>query len=211
MRHLKWSILLCALLMSGCSIFSKKTGQEPMDLESFKETAKLSEVWSSGVGDGQGIGLTQLTPAVDADKIYTVDNEGIVTALNRQNGKKLWSRNVTKETTGLSGKVVHVFKARDLNQGITGGIGYADGYSRRFGNGAGKMMVQGKLAPVIGTVCMDMTMIDITDIDGVKEGDDVIVFGSGIPVQEVAAWIQTIPYEIMTSISQRVKRVYYYD
>ena len=90
-------------------------------------------------------------------------------------------------------------------------IGYADGYSRRFGNGVGKMQVRGKLAPVIGTVCMDMTMLDVTDIDGVKEGDDVIVFGKEIPVQEAASWIQTIPYEIMTSISQRVKRVYYYE
>lgn len=90
-------------------------------------------------------------------------------------------------------------------------IGYADGYSRRFGNGVGKMWLKGAIAPVIGTVCMDMTMIDITDIPGVKEGDDVIVFGKELPVQEVAAWGGTIPYEIMTSVSQRVKRVYYYE
>jgi Alr-MurF fusion protein len=90
-------------------------------------------------------------------------------------------------------------------------IGYADGYSRRFGNSIGKMIVKGKMAPVIGTVCMDMTMLDVTDIEGVKEGDDVIVFGAGLSVQEMAAWIQTIPYEIMTSVSQRVKRVYDYE
>lgn len=90
-------------------------------------------------------------------------------------------------------------------------IGYADGYSRRFGNGVGKIWVRGSIAPVIGTVCMDMTMIDITDIAGVKEGDDVIVFGKELPVQEVATWGGTIPYEIMTSVSQRVKRVYYYE
>jgi alanine racemase len=90
-------------------------------------------------------------------------------------------------------------------------IGYADGYSRRFSNGAGKMWLRGSLAPVVGTVCMDMTMIDITDINGVKEGDDVIIFGKELPVQEVAAWIGTIPYEIMTAVSQRVKRVYYYE
>lgn len=90
-------------------------------------------------------------------------------------------------------------------------IGYADGYSRRFGNGVGKMLVRGKAAPVIGTVCMDMTMLDVTDIEDVKEGDDVIVFGPALPVQEVAGLIQTIPYEIMTSVSQRVKRVYYYE
>ena len=90
-------------------------------------------------------------------------------------------------------------------------IGYADGYSRRFGNGVGKMLVNGKPAPVIGTVCMDMTVLDVTDIEGVKEGDDVIVFGAGLPVQEVAKQMGAIPYEIMTSVSQRVKRVYYYE
>ncbi len=88
-------------------------------------------------------------------------------------------------------------------------IGYADGYPRRLGNGIGKIWIKGKLAPVIGTVCMDMIMIDVTDIPDVKEGDDVIVFGNQLPVQRVAEWANTIPYEIMTSVSQRVKRVYY--
>ncbi|WP_018630394.1 bifunctional UDP-N-acetylmuramoyl-tripeptide:D-alanyl-D-alanine ligase/alanine racemase [Niabella aurantiaca] len=88
-------------------------------------------------------------------------------------------------------------------------IGYADGYSRRLGNGVGKVWINGHLAPVIGTVCMDMTMIDITRVPGVKEGDDVIIFGAPVPVQQLAGWIGTIPYEIMTGISQRVKRVYY--
>ncbi len=90
-------------------------------------------------------------------------------------------------------------------------IGYADGYSRRFGHGVGKLWVAGHLAPVIGTVCMDMTMIDVTGIPGVKEGDTVIVFGEPLPVQQVAAWIDTIPYELMTSISQRVKRIYFQE
>lgn len=88
-------------------------------------------------------------------------------------------------------------------------IGYADGFSRRLGNGTGRMLVQGKLAPVIGTVCMDMTMVDVTDIKGVKEGDEVIIFGKKLPIQQLADWAGTIPYEIMTGISQRVKRVYF--
>lgn len=88
-------------------------------------------------------------------------------------------------------------------------IGYADGYPRRLGNGAGKMLVSGQLAPVIGSICMDMTMIDITGIKGIKEGDEVLIFGPGLPVQDLAAWAGTIPYEIMTGISQRVKRVYF--
>jgi Alr-MurF fusion protein len=87
-------------------------------------------------------------------------------------------------------------------------IGYADGYPRSLSNGAGSMYVNGKLAPVIGNVCMDMTMLDITGIDA-NEGDDVIVFGEQLPVSQIAQWSNTIPYEILTGISQRVKRVYY--
>lgn len=88
-------------------------------------------------------------------------------------------------------------------------IGYADGFSRRLGNGHGKIYVNGKLAPVIGMVCMDMTMIDVTGMEGVKEGDEVIIFGKELPVQQLAEWAETIPYEIMTGISQRVKRIYF--
>jgi alanine racemase len=88
-------------------------------------------------------------------------------------------------------------------------IGYADGYSRRLGNGAGKMWVNGRLAPTIGIISMDMTMIDITGIRDVHEGDEVIVFGKELSVKQLALWAQTIPYEILTSVSQRVKRVYF--
>jgi alanine racemase len=58
---------------------------------------------------------------------------------------------------------------------------------------------------------MDMTMLDVTDVPDVQEGDEVILFGSPLPVQEVARWINTIPYEIMTAVSQRVKRVYFQE
>jgi Alr-MurF fusion protein len=88
-------------------------------------------------------------------------------------------------------------------------IGYADGYPRNLSNGIGSMLVKGLPAPVIGMVCMDMTMLDVTDIPGVEEGDEVIVFGKGISVNELATKANTIPYEILTGINQRVKRVYY--
>ncbi|MEP6728025.1 MAG: alanine racemase, partial [Bacteroidota bacterium] len=88
-------------------------------------------------------------------------------------------------------------------------LGYADGYPRRLSNGKGKMLVNGKQAPVIGIISMDMTMLDITDAGHVEEGDEVIVFGQQLSVQQVAVWADTIPYEIMTGISQRVKRVYF--
>ena len=90
-------------------------------------------------------------------------------------------------------------------------LGYADGFPRRLGNGAGKVYINGKLAPVVGTVCMDMFMVDVSDIENVKEGDTVIIFGKELPVEQVAQWAHTIPYEIMTGISQRVKRVYFVE
>jgi alanine racemase len=87
-------------------------------------------------------------------------------------------------------------------------IGYADGFNRKFSNGVGSVVVKTKMAKVIGNVCMDMAMIDVTDIADVREGDEVEIFGKQISVQQVAEWCDTIPYEIMTTISQRVKRVY---
>ncbi|HPH33327.1 MAG TPA: alanine racemase C-terminal domain-containing protein, partial [Chitinophagaceae bacterium] len=88
-------------------------------------------------------------------------------------------------------------------------LGYADGYPRRLGNGKGSVLINGKLAPVIGTVCMDMFMADVTAIPGVTQGDEVIIFGKELPVTELARWADTIPYEILTGVSQRVKRVYF--
>ncbi|MDF2437549.1 MAG: bifunctional UDP-N-acetylmuramoyl-tripeptide:D-alanyl-D-alanine ligase/alanine racemase [Bacteroidota bacterium] len=89
-------------------------------------------------------------------------------------------------------------------------IGYADGLSRKLSNGKGKMMVKGKPAPIIGNVCMDMCMIDITDIRA-TENDEVIVFGEAYPIAEVAKDVGTIPYEVLTNVSRRVKRVYYQE
>jgi alanine racemase len=90
-------------------------------------------------------------------------------------------------------------------------LGYADGYPRALGKGQGKMLVNNQLAPTIGNVCMDMTMIDVTEIEGVLEGNEVTVFGKGLPVSDVAKWAETIPYEILTGISQRVRRVYFQE
>lgn len=90
-------------------------------------------------------------------------------------------------------------------------IGYADGYLRAFGNGVGKMMVKGTPVPTVGNITMDMCMLDVTSIPDVKEGDEVIVFNHEQRVEELANQIGTIPYEILTNISQRVKRVYFYE
>jgi Alr-MurF fusion protein len=87
-------------------------------------------------------------------------------------------------------------------------IGYADGFSRMFSNGKGAVWINGHRATVIGNVCMDMTMVDITGIEA-KEGDDVEIFGRHLSIKELAKNIGTIPYEILTNVSQRVKRVYH--
>jgi alanine racemase len=86
-------------------------------------------------------------------------------------------------------------------------IGYADGYDRRLSNGAGNVYLNGNLAPVIGNICMDMCMIDITGIHA-SVGDEVELMGENVRVSDIAQNIGTIPYEILTGISQRVKRVY---
>lgn len=89
-------------------------------------------------------------------------------------------------------------------------IGYADGLNRRLGNCNGYCVVNGRRAPYIGNICMDVCMIDVTDID-CKEGDIVEIFGPNLPVSEIAQWLDTIPYEVLTSVSTRIKRVYYSD
>ncbi|MCB0395925.1 MAG: bifunctional UDP-N-acetylmuramoyl-tripeptide:D-alanyl-D-alanine ligase/alanine racemase [Flavobacteriales bacterium] len=89
-------------------------------------------------------------------------------------------------------------------------IGYADGYNRRLGNGRCHMLVNGKPAPTIGNICMDMCMLDVTGMIA-REGDEVIAFGDGLPISILAQAAETIPYEILAAISQRVKRVYYQE
>lgn len=86
-------------------------------------------------------------------------------------------------------------------------IGYGDGLNRRLSNGRGSFVVKGKPAPVIGSICMDMTLIDVTGT-GAREGDEVIIFGEKPSVVDIARILETIPYEVLTGISERVKRVY---
>lgn len=89
-------------------------------------------------------------------------------------------------------------------------IGYADGLNRHLGNGHAYCLVNGQKAPYVGNICMDVCMIDVTDID-CREGDSVEIFGDHLPVSVLSDVLQTIPYEILTAVSTRVKRVYYQD
>ena len=89
-------------------------------------------------------------------------------------------------------------------------IGYADGFDRRFSNYGGEVLVRGKRCPVVGNVCMDQAMIDVSGTDA-QPGDYAIVFGDQLPIQELADKLETIPYEVLTSISRRVQRIYFYE
>jgi len=89
-------------------------------------------------------------------------------------------------------------------------IGYADGLDRHFGNGLGEVLINGSRAPFVGNICMDACMVDVTDIKA-EEGDEVLLFGEGLPLSEVSEKLGTIPYEILTSVSNRVKRIYFQE
>jgi alanine racemase len=115
-------------------------------------------------------------------------------------------------------QIKHVPKGESIGYGRMGNatqdisiatiaIGYADGFSRAFSLGKGEVLIRGMRAPVIGNVCMDMTMVDVTGIPA-SEGDEVIIFGESLSIQELAKRIGTIPYEILTNTSERVKRVF---
>ena len=87
-------------------------------------------------------------------------------------------------------------------------IGYADGFDRRFSNYGGAVIVRGMRCPVVGNVCMDQAMVDITGADA-QVGDEVEIFGERLTLNDLATRLDTIPYEILTSVSRRVKRVYF--
>lgn len=108
------------------------------------------------------------------------------------------------ETVGYSRKGV---LKRDSVIGILP-IGYADGYNRKLGNGEGQIFINGKMVSTIGNICMDLSMIDLTGIEA-QEGDSVTIFGKQHSIKDIAAKLNTIPYEILSNISKRVKRVYF--
>lgn len=123
----RWLLLAGLLSLSSCSLFSKKTGNEPMELVDFKATVKLDKVWSHGIGDGQSKGFTSLTPAIDGDKIYAVDYQGLLVAMNAETGKKLWSRKINQQKLGVWAWIKSFFEDGDANYQIVGGIGAEQG------------------------------------------------------------------------------------
>lgn len=117
-------------------------------------------------------------------------------------------KNIKKgETVGYN----RMGKAEKDLRSATIGIGYADGFGRALSRGNGQVFLHGQTAAVIGNVCMDMTMVDITNIPEAQVGDEVEIFGQNMPIQQLAERLNTIPYEVFTNISGRVKRIYFQE
>lgn len=142
-----------------------------------------------------GIGLHGIDPTYSAQLQVTSTLKTRITQIKTLN---------VGQTVGYSrkGKINKLSKIAIL------AIGYADGFLRAFGNGVGKVSVNGCLVPVVGNVCMDMCFVDVTGIDA-QEGDEVVVFGELPTITDLADAIGTIPYEILTNVSQRVPRVFF--
>ena len=142
--------------------------------------------------------------------LYGIDGSGVVQSqLKVVNTLKATISQIklvdSKDTVGYnrSGKITKKKRIATIN------IGYADGLARKTGNGNYAVSVQGKSAPIIGNVCMDMCMVDVTDIPTAKIGDEAIIFGQFPTVETLAKCLETIPYEIFTNVSNRVKRIYF--
>ena len=141
--------------------------------------------------------------------LYGIDGSGVLTRKLKQIGTLKTSIAQIKDVPeGESVGYGRRFVAGKDTRIATISIGYADGYPRNLGNGKAHVLLHGKEAKVVGVVCMDMCMIDISHIPEAKEGDEVTIFGPQLPVTQLAQWADTITYEIMTGISQRVKRIY---
>ncbi|MBR0201870.1 MAG: bifunctional UDP-N-acetylmuramoyl-tripeptide:D-alanyl-D-alanine ligase/alanine racemase [Bacteroidaceae bacterium] len=149
-------------------------------------------------------GVNPITPTVNS-QMSTVNSP--LTPISTLKTTILQIREVPKEETVGYSRRGHL--TRDSRIAAIP-IGYADGLNRHLGCGNGYCLVAGKKAPYIGNICMDVCMIDVTDIP-CEEGDPVLIFGPELPPSVLAEAIDTIPYEILTSVSPRVKRIYYWE
>ena len=209
------------------SIFSHlAAGDEPEHDEFTKTQVQLFDQLSSGISSALGYSVIRHisnTSAINRwpDSQFDMVRLGIgLYGIDSSYTDRSPLQTVTSLKTSISqikeipvGDTVGYSRAGKMPEGgkiATVKIGYADGYNRALGNGVGKMLIKGQSAATIGKICMDMCMLDVTGLD-VSEGDEVIVFNEQIKVENIARSINTIPYEVLTGISQRVKRVYYYE
>lgn len=143
-----------------------------------------------------GIGLYGIDPSGEINSLQTVFS--LKTAISQIKDLAIG------DTVGYSRK----WRAEKPSKIATIAVGYADGLRRSAGNGRWQVLIHNKPAPIVGSVCMDMCMIDITAIPEAKTGDEVLIFGPGSSAEQLAAIYDTIPYEVFTGISTRVRRIY---
>jgi len=210
------------------SMFSHlASSEDPLEDDYTKEQVRLFDLWSTQLEDALGYKVLK----------HVLNSSGISRFCQYQYdmvrlGIGLYGYDSYREMS-MRLRPVHCFKARisqikNLESGTTVGygrrgimksdgriatisVGYADGFLRGLGNGNYRVGIRNKLAPTIGNVCMDMAMVDVSDIPEASTGDEVILFGEYIPVTDMSEALGTIPYEVFTGISSRVKRVYYQE
>lgn len=119
----RWLLLFALVsVLGGCSAFSKKTGNEPVELVEFDSSIKLERVWQRQVGQGQSSGFSSLVPALDGELLYAVDHLGQLSAFEAETGKKRWSRRINKQFHGVSGWFKSLYTAKDASYEILGGV-----------------------------------------------------------------------------------------
>ncbi|MBX2890747.1 MAG: bifunctional UDP-N-acetylmuramoyl-tripeptide:D-alanyl-D-alanine ligase/alanine racemase [Saprospiraceae bacterium] len=210
------------------SVFSHLSASDAPQHDSFthQQAARFAEMFEkikSGLGYAPlrhlvNTGGIARFPAYHFDMVrlgiglYGIDASGLQERLRVVNTLKATVSQIKEvppgDTVGYNRNSGPLDRARRI---ATISIGYADGLLRLAGGGRYSVSLRGQLAPTIGNVCMDMTMVDVTHIPAAKEGDEVIVFGENPSVQALATCLQTIPYEVFTNISERVKRVYWQE
>lgn len=207
------------------SVFSHLVGSDSNDFDAFtrhqieiyeKASAELQAAFShkiirhicnsAGIERFPGAQFDMVRLGLGLYGIDPVDNK-VIHNVSTLKTTILQIRNVPKEeTVGYSrkGRLTRDSRIAAIP------IGYADGLNRHLGVGRGYCLVNGQKAPYVGNICMDVCMIDVTDID-CKEGDKVEIFGDHLPISKLSDILDTIPYEVLTSVSNRVKRVYFQD
>lgn len=144
--------------------------------------------------------------------LYGIDSSGLIQEQLRV--VNTLKATISQIKTIKSGETVSYGRSGKAHKDMriaTLSIGYADGLPRSAGNLAYRVLIRGQQAPIFGTVCMDMCMVDVSHIESVQQGDEVIIFGEAPSVQALAAAVGTIPYEIFTGVADRVKRIYFQE
>lgn len=208
------------------SVFSHLAGSDEEDLDEFtrEQIARfknVSDQFTEVLGGGI---LRHISNSGGIERFSEANFDMVRLGIGLYGYSSKWQnelQTVTRLKTSVS-QIKRVKKGESIGYGRKGradkdtkiatiAIGYADGLNRLLSNGLGEVYVRGQRVPIVGNICMDMAMIDVGSIPDIKVGDSVEIFGENIPVAELAAKLNTIPYEVFTAVSERVKRVFFVD